>query len=207
MKISTNTGIKLQRLFPLASCGITCPLQTSSPLKIPSGLGWGTLWRAGVCYLDLKKGLEVIPLALDMEVKNWKSKINLVPSYVRHLCGLNGFRRLEEDLNHSPEVFTLLWQELVQLRPLMPSNTQTCIRPLHIFCQNQQMLNYQLVSTETQSHRIYMVWICICTHHLPKVMDIPDISEGSKCTGFNSSSWRSSHKAILRKNTSNSAKK
>lgn len=167
LKLNINTGIKLQRLFLLAKCCITCPLQTSSLLKIPSGSGWGTLWRARICYLDSKKGLEVIALALDTEVKNWKSKINLVPSY-NHLCSLNGFSRLKEELNHAPEVFTFLSQESVELRPLMPSDSQTCTRPLYVFCHYQQMLNYQLVSTKiqgvlNQSHRIYMLRVYICT--------------------------------------------
>lgn len=45
-------------------------LTDSSPLKITSGLDKGLSDRAGVCYLDWKKGLGVIPLALDTEVKN-----------------------------------------------------------------------------------------------------------------------------------------
>jgi len=69
-KPNTNTSTKLREtsfLPVFASAVIICPLQISSPLKTTSGLEAGLSDRAGVCYLDWKQSLGVIPLALNTE--------------------------------------------------------------------------------------------------------------------------------------------
>lgn len=82
-------------------------------------LGWGTLDRAGTCYLHWKKGPGVIPLALDTEVRNWKSEINLVSSY-SHISVQPQWMIQPTWKTH--EVFIFLHWDLVQFRPPMPYN-------------------------------------------------------------------------------------
>lgn len=170
LKLNTSSGMKWTQTVPsywFLKCCITCPLQISSPLKITSGLDKGLSDRAGVCYLDYKKGLGVIPLALDTEVKNWKSKINLVSSYSQIFRQPEWIQPAEKDLSYSSEAFTFVYRESVKLRCLMSSNTQ---RLGHFVSSviTADTLNYQLASIKSLKMIMYdLLCICILLHAPP----------------------------------------